>query len=150
MHLMWQKRCCSLYWRRFNKRFNPRGISKLSWMLDSLFQICITCRYVIAYHSDFRCHKKHEAILAATDVNIKFSAALTSSLQIFYLKSLKEEQMECIWRFSATSGPPTGFHKRRQLPIDSESDKIASPNGVCQSRGVYTEALSRKSKEDGL
>ena len=68
---------------------------------------------------------KHE-----TAFGDKFSAALTSSLQIFAdLISLKEKQMECIWRITYLEEDvlvvfPTGFDKRH----DSESDKIVSPH----------------------
>ena len=68
---------------------------------------------------------KHE-----TAFGDKFSAALTSSLQIFAdFISLKEKQMECIWRITYLEEDvlvvfPTGFDKRH----DSESDKIVSPH----------------------
>ena len=67
--------------------------------------------------------------LATAGVNSKISAALTSSLQIFTdLISLKEKQMECIWRITCLEEDvlvvfPTGFDKRH----DSKSDKIVSP-----------------------
>ena len=70
--------------------------------------------------------------LATAGVNSKISAALTSSLQIFTdLISLKEKQMECIWRITCLEEDvlvvfPTGFDKRH----DSESDKIVSPHWV--------------------
>ena len=70
--------------------------------------------------------------LATARVNSKFSAALTSSLQIFTdVISLKEKQMECIWRITCLEEDvlvvfPTGFDKRH----DSESDKIVSPHRV--------------------
>ena len=65
-------------------------------------------------------------------VNSKFSAALTSSLQIFTdVISLKEKQMECIWRITCLEEDilvvfPTRFDKRH----DSESYKIVSPHWV--------------------
>ena len=70
--------------------------------------------------------------LATVGVNSKFSAALTSSLQIFTDHiSLKEKQMECICRITCLEEDvlvvfPTGFDKRH----DSESDKIVSPHWV--------------------
>ena len=70
---------------------------------------------------------KHE-----TAFGDKFSAALTSSLQIFAdFISLKEKQMECIWMITYLEEDvlvvfPTGFDKRH----DSESDKIVSPHWV--------------------
>ena len=70
---------------------------------------------------------KHE-----TAFGDKFSAALTSSLQIFAdFISLKEKQMECIWRITYLEEDvlvvfPAGFDKRH----DSESDKIVSPRWV--------------------
>ena len=74
--------------------------------------------------------------LETAGVNSKFSAAVTSSLQIFTdLISLKEKQMECIWRITCLEEDvlvvfPTGFDKRH----DSESGKIVSPyNCFCWS-----------------
>ena len=70
--------------------------------------------------------------LTTAGVNSKFSAALTSSLQIFTdVIFLKEKQMECIWRITCLEEDilvvfPTGFDKRH----DSESDKIVSPHWV--------------------
>ena len=70
--------------------------------------------------------------LVTAGANGKFSAASTSSLQIFTdLISLKEKQMECIWRITCLQEDvsvvfPTGFDKRH----DSESDKIVSPHWV--------------------
>ena len=70
--------------------------------------------------------------LATAGVNSKFSVAFTSSLQIFTdVISLKEKQMECIWRITYLEEDvlvvfPTGFDKRH----DSESDKIVSPHWV--------------------
>ena len=78
---------------------------------------------------------KHE-----TAFGDKFSAALTSSLQIFAdLISLKEKQMECIWRITYLEEDvlvvfPTGFDKRH----DSESDKIVSPHWVIVVSLEYT------------
>ena len=75
---------------------------------------------------------KHE-----TAFGDKFSAALTSSLQIFAdFISLKEKQMECIWRITYLEEDvlvvfPTGFDRRHV----SESDKIVSPH--CS---IYMEA----------
>ena len=70
--------------------------------------------------------------LTTAEVNSKFSAALTSSLQIFTdVISLKEKQMEYIWKITCLEEDvlvvfPTGFDKRH----DSESDKIVSPHWV--------------------
>ena len=70
--------------------------------------------------------------LATAGVNSKFSAAFTSSLQIFTdVISLKEKQMECIWRITYLEEDvfdvfPTGLDKRH----DSEGDKIVSPHWV--------------------
>ena len=85
---------------------------------------------------------KHE-----TAFGDKFSAALTSSLQIFAdFISLKEKQMECIWRITYLEEDvlvvfPTECDKRHV----SESDKIVSPH--CS---IYMEATSRKSHEHTL
>ena len=73
-----------------------------------------------------------QPFLATAGVNSKFSAAFTSSFQIFTdLIPLKEKQMECIWRITCLEEDvlvvfPTGFDERH----DSESNKIASPHLV--------------------
>ena len=78
--------------------------------------------------------------LATAGVTSKFSAALTSSLQIFTdVISLKEKQMECIWRITCLEEDvlvvfPTGIDKRH----DSESDKIVSPHWVVVVVVEYT------------
>ena len=78
--------------------------------------------------------------LTTAGVNSKFSAALTSSPQIFTdVISLKEKQMECIWKITCLEEDvlvvfPTGFDKRH----DSESDKIVSPHWVVVSPLEYT------------
>ena len=78
--------------------------------------------------------------LTTAGVNSKFSAALTLSPQIFIgVISLKEKQMECIWKITCLEEDvlvvlPTGFDKRH----DSESDKIVSPHWVVVSPLEYT------------
>ena len=91
------------------------------------------CRYMIMYLTSGAI-SKHEAatFLATAGVNSKFSAALTLSLQIFTdLISLKEKQMECIWRITCLEEDIlvvflTGFDKRH----NSESDEIVSLHWV--------------------
>ena len=76
--------------------------------------------------------QNRKPFLATAGVNSKFSAALISSLQIFTdFISLKEKQMECIWRITRLEEDvlvvfPTGFDERH----DSESNKIVSPHLV--------------------
>ena len=76
--------------------------------------------------------QNRKPFLATAGVNSKFSAALISSLQISTdFISLKEKQMECIWRITRLEEDvlvvfPTGFDERH----DSESNKIASPHLV--------------------
>ena len=91
------------------------------------------CRYMIMYLTSGAI-SKHEAVtfLATAGVNSKFSAALTLSLQIFTdLISLKEKQMECIWKITCLEEDIlvvflTGFDKRH----NSESDEIVSLHWV--------------------
>ena len=83
-----------------NKRFfRPRS----NWLHDCMF--------------DFRCNLKIMAT-AEEDVNSEFSAALTSSLEDFIHKSLKDEQTECIRRIVCFEKHvlailPTGDRERR-------------------------------------
>ena len=82
--------------RRF---FRPRS----NWLHDCMFH--------------FRCNFKIMAT-AEEDVNSEFSAALTSSLEDFIHKSLKDEQTECIRRIVCFEKHvlailPTGDRERR-------------------------------------
>ena len=91
------------------------------------------CRYEIASLTPVQ-FQNTKPFLATVGVNSKFSAALTSSLQIFIDHiSLKKKQMECICRITCLEEDvlvvfPTGFDKRH----DSESDKIVSPHWVVE------------------
>ena len=98
-----------------NKRFLE---SRSNWLHDCMF--------------DFRCNFK---IMAAAegDANSEFFTALTSSLEDFIQKSLKDEQTECIRRivclkedgFSHTSN---GIWQECHISVDSKSqdEKTAS------------------------
>ena len=68
-------------WLKNKRFFEPRHNNWNYWLHDCMF--------------DFRCNFK---IMAATkgDTNSKFSAALTSSLEDFTHKSLKDDQTEYI------------------------------------------------------
>ena len=83
--------------------------------------------------------------LATAGVNSKFSAALTSSLQIFTDHiSLKEKQMECICRITCLEEDvlvvfPTGFDKRH----DSESDKLLKAK-FCSCRAYWWKKKKNK------
>ena len=85
------------HWSKTKRFFEPR----YSWLHDCMF--------------DFRCNFK---IMAAAEGNAKseFFAALTSSLEDFIHKSLKDEQTECIRRILCLEEDvlavlPTGFGK---------------------------------------
>ena len=97
------------------------------------------CRYEIASLTSGAL-SKHEAVFGDCRSEQQIFSALTSPLQIFTdLISLKEKQMECIWRITCLEEDvlvvfPTGIDKRH----DSERDKIVSPHWVVVVVVEYT------------
>ena len=110
-----------------------------------LLSLSPECRYVITFLTSGAISNSRP-FLTTAGVNSKFSAALTSSLQICTdVIFSKEKQMKCIWRITCLEEDilvvfPTGFDKRH----DSESDKIVFPlSCYFESSGGYTEAISK-------
>jgi len=112
-----------LYWRRSSKRFNSQKlISKLSWML--------VCDCV----SDL---KTQSHFWQLPEWTANFQLLWVHLFKIFTdLISLKEKQMECIWRITCSeedvlhSCLADGIWQRHYLTIDLESNivmRLVSP-----------------------